>query len=321
VFVQQRRSQNRRVVVLVDDAHNLESGALDELERLMAFRIDKKPALELVLAGPASVAKHWRDAQERLGASGILAHELSSGSQEDLVGYLDWRLHRFDLQDFIAPVALQTIARLSGGRYGAANILCQMSLLLLRQLKVSRVDDQVVRQAVAALVARQGAKPQTGVLRNADQLPDATPNGYLIVSRGGKVLSRATLRPHTLIGRSEHNDVCLPSPYLSRHHAVIVSTPEGYYLMDLNSSNGISLNGRRIERAALCDEDVLSLGPFRLKVQVPEMLVLRNPLTEDDALTDTAVMAAPHLPKTHRSEAAAAASKVWSPGPDSARNG
>ena len=99
----------------------------------------------------------------------------------------------------------------------------------------------------------------------------------MVVSRGGKVVARVTLGQRTLIGRSEHNDVCLPSPYLSRHHAVIVGTPEGYYLVDLNSVNGVLLNGRRIERADLCDEDVLAMGPFRLKVQVPESLAQGSP--------------------------------------------
>ena len=98
------------------------------------------------------------------------------------------------------------------------------------------------------------------------------PQGYLLISRGGKVLTRITLGQRTLIGRSEHNDVCLPSPYLSRHHAVIVGTPEGYYVVDLNSVNGLQVNGRAVERAALCDQDLLAVGPFRLKVQIPEWL-------------------------------------------------
>ena len=84
--------------------------------------------------------------------------------------------------------------------------------------------------------------------------------------------------------------MCLPSPYLSRHHAVIVGTPEGYYLVDLNSVNGVLLNGRRIERAVLCDEDVLAMGPFRLKVQVPEWLAQGSPFPEAESLADTAVM-------------------------------
>jgi len=98
------------------------------------------------------------------------------------------------------------------------------------------------------------------------------------------------LGQRTLIGRSEHNDICLPSPYLSRHHAVIVGTPQGYYLVDLNSVNGVLLNGRKIERAALCDEDVLGIGPFRVKIQVTEWLTQGSPFPDEASLTETAVM-------------------------------
>jgi pSer/pThr/pTyr-binding forkhead associated (FHA) protein len=155
---------------------------------------------------------------------------------------------------------------------------------------LDRADARVVRQAVAALGARQSAKLETDKPRTDEQRPDAPPHGYLLVSRGGKVVSRVELAQRTLIGRSEHNDVCLPSPYLSRHHAVIVGTPQGYYLVDLNSVNGVLLNGRRIERAALCDGDVLGVGPFRLKMQVPEWLTQGSPLPGEASLTETAVM-------------------------------
>ena len=45
VFIQQRRSQNRRVLLLIDDAHALKAGALQELERLLLFKVDKKLSL------------------------------------------------------------------------------------------------------------------------------------------------------------------------------------------------------------------------------------------------------------------------------------
>jgi pSer/pThr/pTyr-binding forkhead associated (FHA) protein len=169
-------------------------------------------------------------------------------------------------------------------------VLCQMSLLVLRQLTLDRADARVVRQAVATLAARQGAKLESDKPRIGEQQPTAPPQGYILVSRGGKVISRIALRQRTLIGRSEHNDVCLASPYLSRHHAVIVGTPQGYYLVDLNSVNGVLLNGRKIERAALCDEDVLGIGPFRLKVQVREWLTQGSPFPAEASLTETAVM-------------------------------
>jgi type II secretory pathway predicted ATPase ExeA len=293
VFLQQRHSQNRRVLLLVDDAQNLEPPALEELERLLAFKVDKKPAFELVLAGPAVVAKHWQEARSRVTTGEVLVHTLEPASQEDLIGYLDWRLGRFEMQRLMTPVALQMIARLSGGRYAAADVLCQMSLLLLRQLALERADARVVRQAVTTLLARQSAKLETDKPSGAEQPFDAPPHGHVVVSRGGKVISRVALRQRTLIGRSEHNDVCLPSPYLSRHHAVIVGTPQGYYLVDLNSVNGVLLNGRRIERTVLCDEDVLGIGPFRLKLQVPESLTQGSPLPAEASLNETAVMPQP----------------------------
>jgi type II secretory pathway predicted ATPase ExeA len=290
VFLQQRRSQNRSVVVLVDDAHHLKAGALEEIERLLAFKIDKKPALELVLAGPASVTKLWRALLDRLGPGEVLVHALPAASQEDLVAYLDWRLGRFEMKGLMTSVATQMIARVCAGRYAAADILCQMSLLVLRQLSLDRADARVVRQAVATLAARQGAKLEIDRPQDTEQRPEAPPQGYLLVSRGGKVLTRVALGERTLIGRSEHNDVCLPSPYLGRHHAVIVGTPEGYYLVDLNSVNGVSLNSRRVERTVLCDEDVLAIGPFRLKVQIPEWVAQGDPLPQEKSLADTAVM-------------------------------
>jgi pSer/pThr/pTyr-binding forkhead associated (FHA) protein len=64
-------------------------------------------------------------------------------------------------------------------------------------------------------------------------------------------------------------------------------------VVDLNSVNGVLLNGQKIERAILCDEDVLGMGSFRLKVQAPEWLTHGNPLPEEPSLTDTAVMPQP----------------------------
>jgi type II secretory pathway predicted ATPase ExeA len=290
VFVQQRRAQNRRVILMIDDAQNFKPAAIEEIERLLAFKVDNKPALDLLLAGPVSVIKHWQSVKERVNAGESLIHDLPPATQQELVGYLDWRLSRFEMQSRLTPMAGKMIARLSRGRYTAADVLCQMVLLLLRQQRLDRADARIVLQAAATLTARQSTKVETEPARNVEQLLNTPPPGYLLINRGGAVLARVTLGQRTLIGRSEDNDVCLPSPYLSRHHAVIVSTPEGYYLVDLNSVNGVLLNGRQIERTVLCDDDVLAMGPFRLKVQVPEWLADGSPLPEAESLGDTALM-------------------------------
>ena len=290
VFVQQRRSQGRRVFLVIDDVHGIKPAAWEEIERLLALKFEKKSAIEALVAGPTSTAQHFQTSEDGSRDGGLLAYNLSSASSEDLIGYLDWRLARFEMRDAVTAVAAQVIARLSGGRYAAADVLCQMSLLLLRQLNLDRVDARVVRQAVAALAARQGAKLETDSIPEPKDPLDSLPQGHLLITKNGKIVARSTLGQRTLLGRSEHNDVCLPSPYMSRHHAVIVGTPQGYYLVDLNSVNGVILNGQRVERAVLCDQDVLSIGPFRLKVQIPDLVARDSPLPQAESLADTAVM-------------------------------
>jgi hypothetical protein len=66
--------------------------------------------------------------------------------------------------------------------------------------------------------------------------------------------------------------------------------------------NGLQVNGRPVERAVLCDQDLLAIGPFRLKVQIPEWLAADSPLPEAESLADTAVMPA---------ETAQSQSSIW----------
>jgi hypothetical protein len=304
VFVQQRRSQGRRVLLVIDDAHLFRPAAWEEIERLLSFQVDQRPAIEVLLAGPPSLGEEFEILPPAVQPSEVLIHRLETPTQADLFNYIEWRLDRFDMGSLVTPVAGHMIARLAGGRYAAVDVLCQMSLLLVRQLSLERVDARVARQAVATLATRQASKlePSQDVESDQQNGVNVPPQGYLLISRGGKVLTRITLGQRTLIGRSEHNDVCLPSPYLSRHHAVIVGTPEGYYVVDLNSVNGLQVNGRAVERAVLCDQDLLALGPFRLKVQIPEWLAQGSPLPEAESLADTAVMAP---------DAAQSTSNIW----------
>jgi type II secretory pathway predicted ATPase ExeA len=297
VFVQQRRSQGRRVLVVVDDAHLLQPAAWDEVERLLAFRVEQRPAIDLLIAGPPSLAGRFASSP-RASDSEIVRHTLEAPSQSDLSRYIEWRLTRFDMSDAFTPVASQMIAHLSEGRFAAVDVLCQMSLLLLRQLRVERVDARVARRAIANLAARQSAKVGAHDAPAALDSRETTPPACLLVSRGGTTLDRITLTQRTLLGRSEHNDVCLPSPYLSRHHAAIVGTPDGYYVVDLNSVNGLALNGRRVERAVLSDQDVLTVGPFKIKVQIPEWVPRVEPLPEEASLVDTAMLPPPATPDT-----------------------
>ena len=69
------------------------------------------------------------------------------------------------------------------------------------------------------------------------------------------------------IGRADDCDLVLDEPTVSRHHAVLRRTPEGWLLRDSGSTNGTRLNGWRVEEAALRVGDELMLGTSRFVIR------------------------------------------------------
>jgi uncharacterized RDD family membrane protein YckC len=73
------------------------------------------------------------------------------------------------------------------------------------------------------------------------------------------------------IGRELDNTLRLADPSISRHHCVIRKGPVGFEIQDLQSSNGVLLNGSRVQTAALRDGDRLTLGQIHLTFVDPEV--------------------------------------------------
>ena len=70
------------------------------------------------------------------------------------------------------------------------------------------------------------------------------------------------------IGRRSENEIVLPDPSVSRHHAQLVILDGCILVEDLHSANGVALNGRRIEkRIELTPGDVLAIGAFQLTLR------------------------------------------------------
>ena len=56
----------------------------------------------------------------------------------------------------------------------------------------------------------------------------------------------------------------LPSDVVSRAHAVLVQTSEGYLIRDLDSRNGIRLKGQLVTETMLNHGTMVEIGPFQL---------------------------------------------------------
>ncbi|MGI9248379.1 MAG: FHA domain-containing protein [Woeseiaceae bacterium] len=73
--------------------------------------------------------------------------------------------------------------------------------------------------------------------------------------------------PRLLIGRSNDNDMSIPSRYVSRHHILLVRHGGSTILIDLNSSNGTFVNSKRAYNRVLANDDEITVDLHSLFVQ------------------------------------------------------
>jgi hypothetical protein len=67
-----------------------------------------------------------------------------------------------------------------------------------------------------------------------------------------------------VIGRSKDCDIRLADPNVSRRHAEVRQEGTAYWILDLGSTNGMTVNGRRQQRAKLENDDRITIGSTEL---------------------------------------------------------
>ena len=88
---------------------------------------------------------------------------------------------------------------------------------------------------------------------------------YLEITGIGKKARVVELRrEETVIGRTSECDIPLPSNNVSRKHACVGFRNEEYHIKDLNSTNGVYVNGVKIEKCVLRNLDQIEIGGIKL---------------------------------------------------------
>jgi DNA-binding NtrC family response regulator len=87
------------------------------------------------------------------------------------------------------------------------------------------------------------------------------------------------------MGSHGSNDIVLEDPTVSRRHARIERSPDGYVIRDLDSTNGTYLNGVRIREAFLEHGAIIALGNARLQF-VPLDEEFETPPAEETSFGD-----------------------------------
>ena len=82
---------------------------------------------------------------------------------------------------------------------------------------------------------------------------------------GDRLTKDFPLKPGvSIVGHFVLSDVHLPTPDVSRKHAQVIVGPSGVFVVDLESENGVVVNGRKVDLVQLVDGDVPALGKQRL---------------------------------------------------------
>jgi chromosome segregation ATPase len=91
-----------------------------------------------------------------------------------------------------------------------------------------------------------------------------------LVRIDGQLNTAYALARRTRIGRAPGCEMQIESTSVSRHHALVHLSAREVIIEDLNSTNGVLVNGRRISRQLLNDGDVLTIGDtqFRLSLKL-----------------------------------------------------
>jgi len=72
-------------------------------------------------------------------------------------------------------------------------------------------------------------------------------------------------QPRAVVGRSRRSDFVVEDPNMSRRHFELQRRGEDWYVVDLESTNGIAVNGRKVTSAHLHSGDEIVAGTSRMR--------------------------------------------------------
>ena len=286
MFALQQAVANVPPLLIVENVAALNPSALRTLIELAELRVRTGPALRLVLSCQRSLGVLLKTpAMETIAKRICSDFHLRPMSCEETRHYLHEKLLAAGaaVPGSIFPDAVcQALWVASGGWPGIADRVALLALARATALPVRAGD--IERPALPEGTWEPGTQ---NVDDDEPLMPPQPPR--LVVSNHGSVISTQLMETsRLLIGRSEHNDIAIPSRFISRHHALLVRHGDTTILMDLNSTNGTFVNAARISNHVLAHDDVITIGHHKIKFTDP--FATRRAQSAGPGLDDTVIM-------------------------------
>jgi type II secretory pathway predicted ATPase ExeA len=236
-FASRQAMQDASPVLIIDDADRAMPSALRLVNWLAALEVRDRYSLRIVLTGKDRLSKlAQNDSLRRLAHRHPLVYSLNPLTLRETQIYLHTRLIAAggNRCDRVFPIEVcDQLRESSRGWPGSLN-----------------------ECAVEVMDRMQGGQ-------EVQQRP------RVIVSRDGEVIADYELEKKTqyIIGRTGLADIVIEDGYVSKLHALLKVYNNAVALLDLNSTNGTTVNSREVEKTILRNNDVVALGRHRLKIE------------------------------------------------------
>ncbi|MGA2710405.1 MAG: AAA family ATPase [Steroidobacteraceae bacterium] len=294
-FLVEQHSRGRRVLLIVDEAQNLSYRVLEEVRMLSGIETTKEKALRIILAGQPELGDKLNSPELMQLAQRVrLRFHLSALTKAESNAYIDHRLEVAGSQGrrIFAEDTYATIFKYTAGIPRLINTLCDTAMMAAFGQDRDTVTSADLDAAIGELQWSE-FNAHTNRMHLAGSLENTLPStgtgqvvGRIIVAHEGKNTAERELRPGRLvIGRTSENDLQIDSKFISRHHCQIVTQLDSCVIEDLNSTNGIYVQSKRVRRHNLNDGDVVTVGQHELMYldeRIPRLRVAAD-LQENDA--------------------------------------
>jgi type II secretory pathway predicted ATPase ExeA/pSer/pThr/pTyr-binding forkhead associated (FHA) protein len=289
-YFEEQHRKGKHVVVIVDEAQNLDTHALEELRLLSGIDNSDRRIVSIVLTGQRSLDDLVDSPQLRqLRQRARLRQRLEPLTLEETHSYIRHRIDVAggDADEAFAEEALNEAHRLCFGIPRLLNTLCDTAMMACMVDNLPAVTLEAVDKAAHDL-RWQWIEERSEEQAEQQQTPPPAiqPSDVeLIVYRAGKLVEQ--VKPQSfpfVLGRSSANDLVILDKGVSRRHALIDRIGGIYFIEDLNSKNGLLVNRKRRGRALLRSGDIISFGQIDVTFHVEEA---HSTEVDNAALDDT----------------------------------
>jgi general secretion pathway protein A len=273
-FLLEQSGNGRKVLLIIDEAQNLSNRVLEEVRLLSGVETTTEKVLRIILVGQPEL-------NDKLNSPELLSltqrvrlrFHLSALTRAETNAYIDHRLEVAGSHGrrIFAEDTYATIYKYTGGVPRLINTLCDTCLMAAYGQDKDSVTAAELDAAIRELQWVEFAAG-TNRMRMPDLEHTAPPSsessptvGRILLATEGKTVGERALKPGRLvIGRTPDNDLQIDSKFISRHHCQIVTHADSCLIEDLNSTNGIFVQSKRVRRYNLNDGDVVQVGQHEI---------------------------------------------------------